>query len=91
MFGISGAEFLVILIVAVAVIPSRHWPDVARALARMVTWVRRMVWKITDASEQIRNQIELERPLDEIIQTTTDDMLDGISSRRTTTKKRRRK
>lgn len=82
MFGISWAEFLVIVLVAVLVIPSRHWPDVARFLARAVTWVRSVVWRITDASEQIRNQIDLERPIDELIKTTTDDLLGDFSSPR---------
>lgn len=82
MFGISWAEFLVIVLVAVLVIPSRHWPDVARFLARAVTWVRRVVWRVTDASEQIRNQIDLERPIDELIKTTTDDLLGDFSSPR---------
>ncbi len=75
MFGISWAEFLVILLVAVIVVPSRMWPDVARMLARVVTFVRRLIWKITDASEQIKEQIELQAPIDELIRTTTDDVL----------------
>ena len=79
MIGISWAEFLVILLVGVVVIPARMWPDVARFLATAITMIRKLIWKITDASEQIRNQIDLEKPIDEIIRTTTDDMLDGIS------------
>ena len=79
MFGISWAEFLVILLVGIVVIPARMWPDVARFLARAITTVRKLIWKITDASEQIRNQIDLEKPIEDIIRTTTDDMLDGIS------------
>lgn len=79
MFGISWAEFLVILLVAVLVIPARMWPDVARFLAGAVTFVRKIIWKITDASEQIRQQIDLEKPIDDLIRTTTSDVLDGIS------------
>ena len=79
MFGISWAEFLVILIVGVLVIPARMWPDVARFLANVVTFIRKLIWKITDASEQIKHQIDLEKPIDDLIRTTTADMLDGIS------------
>lgn len=79
MFGISWAEFLVIIFVAAAVIPARNWPDVARFLARVVNFVRRVIWHITDASERIRDQIDMERPIDEILHTTTDDLLNGIS------------
>lgn len=79
MFGISWPEFLVILLVAVLVIPARLWPDVARFLAGAVNFVRKLVWKITDASEQIKQQIDLEKPIDDLIKSTTADMLDGIS------------
>lgn len=79
MFGISWSEFLVILLVGVLVIPARMWPDVARFLARAVSFVRRIVWKITDASDNIRRQIDLEKPIDDLIRTTTSDVLGGIS------------
>ena len=76
MFGISWSEFLVILLVGVLVIPARMWPDVARFLARAVSFVRRIVWKITDASDNIRRQIDLEKPIDDLIRTTTSDVLE---------------
>ena len=75
MFGISWAEFLVIIIVAVLVIPVRMWPDVARFLARVVNFFRQMMWKITDVSENIKNQIDIEKPIDDLIKSTTDDVL----------------
>jgi Sec-independent protein translocase protein TatA len=67
MFGISGAEFLIILVIAVAVIPARHWPDVARFLARAVKFVRDLVWKITDNVERMRSQIDIEKPIDDLV------------------------
>ncbi|MBE6461849.1 MAG: hypothetical protein E7006_03350 [Alphaproteobacteria bacterium] len=81
MFGISWTEFLVIILVAVLVIPARMWPDVMRWVARMINMVRRIVWKITDVSENIKHQIDLEKPIDDLIRTTTNDVLDGISTR----------
>ena len=69
-------------------IPTRHWPDVARFLARAVKFVRNVVWKITDASEQIKDQIERECPIDEIINTTTDEMIAAVSSPRPLTRKK---
>ena len=86
MFGISWAEFLVILLVAILVVPARYWPDVARALARAVKFVRRIIWKITDASEKIKEQIELEQPINDIVQTTSKEVLDAFS-----VKKKKRK
>ncbi len=80
MFGISGAEFLVIILVAIVVLPARMWPDVARILARAVKFIRAIVWRITDASEQIKENIELEKPIDDLIKTTTDDMLAEFST-----------
>ena len=62
MFGISWGEFFVIVLVGVIVIPARRWPDVARFLARVVKFVRGIIWKITDASENLKTQIELEKP-----------------------------
>lgn len=79
MFGISWSEFLVILLVGVLVIPARMWPDVAKFLAKLITFVRKIIWKITDASEQIKQQIDLEKPIDDLIQTTTADMLNSFS------------
>ena len=80
MFGISWSEFFVIIVVAVLVIPSRLWPDVARFLARLINVVRQIIWKITDASENIKQQIDLEKPIDDLIHSTTNDVLDGFST-----------
>ncbi|MCL2748796.1 MAG: hypothetical protein FWE50_01855 [Alphaproteobacteria bacterium] len=79
MFGISFAEFLVIAIVAMAVIPPKNWPDVARFLARAVKTIRELIWKITDATEQIKEQVERELPIDEIVKKTTDDVMSAFA------------
>lgn len=55
------------------------WPDVARFMARVINAVRQIVWKLTDVSENLKQQIELEKPIDELIQNTTDDVLETIS------------
>ena len=80
MVGISWSEFFVVLLVAVLVIPSRMWPDVARFLAKVVRAVRQIIWKITDASENIKQQIDLEKPIDDLVRTATNDMLNDFSS-----------
>ena len=80
MFGISWAEFLVVLLVGILVIPARMWPDVAKFLARLVGFIRNIVWKISDASEKMKQQIDLEKPLDELLKTTTDDILADFST-----------
>lgn len=87
MFGISWAEFIVILLVAVLVVPARYWPDVARALARAIKFIRKIVWKISDAGEKIKEQIELEEPINEIMNTTTRDVLDAFSVKKKSVKK----
>lgn len=91
MFGISWAEFVVILLVAILVVPARYWPDVARALARTIKFIRGIIWKITDASEKIKEQIELEKPIDDIVNTTTKEVLDSISIKRPKQKRGRAK
>ena len=87
MFGISMAEFIVIVVVAVLVVPSDKWPDVARFIAKIVKFVRGIIWKISDASEQIKTQIDLEKPIDDLLKTTTDDILADFSSKRKRVKK----
>ena len=79
MFGISWAEFFVIILVGILVVPVRLWPDVARFLARMINAVRRIVWKITDVSEDVKRRVELEKPIDDLVQTTTNDVLNSFS------------
>ena len=80
MFGISMAEFLLILVVAIAVIPAKDWPTVARAAARTVKFIRDLIWKISDSAEKIREQIDLEKPIDELSKKTMDDVMDAFSS-----------
>jgi Sec-independent protein translocase protein TatA len=79
MFGISIYEFLLILLVAVLVIPARHWPDIAKFLAQCVKFIRNLIWKITDATENIKERIDRELPIDKIVRQTTDDMLGNFS------------
>ncbi len=67
MFGISWTEFLVILLVAICVVPAKYWPDVARFFARVFKYIRNMVWKLSDFSEQVQKRIELEKPIDDLI------------------------
>ena len=71
MFGISWTEFLVILLVAICVVPAKYWPDVAKFFARVVKYIRKIVWKITDFSEEIQQRIELEKPIDDLIANAT--------------------
>ena len=87
MFGISWAELFVIILVAILIIPSENWPDVAKFLARCVKFIRDLLWKISDASENIKEQIELEKPINDLIKNTTDDVLSSFSSVRKTVKK----
>ena len=87
MFGISGPEFLVVVLVAVLVIPSRMWPDVAKFIAHVIQFIRNLIWRITDASEKIKTQIDLEQPIDELVKTTTDDILADFSTKRKAAKR----
>lgn len=87
MFGIGWAEFFVIILVGIIVIPAENWPEVAKFLAKCVKVIRDLIWKISDASEQIKEQIELEKPINDLIKNTTDDMLGGFSSARPKVKK----
>ncbi len=74
MLGISWTEFLVIILVAICVVPVKNWPEIARFFGRVFKWIRNLVWKITDISEQIQQRIDLEKPIDDLIENATNDM-----------------
>jgi len=76
MFGISIWEFLIIGFIAILVIPVRDWPDVARFGARTIRQIREMIWKITDAAEEIKEQLDIEKPIAELSQQTMDDVME---------------
>ena len=88
MLGISWTEFLVILLVAVCIVPAKYWPDVAKFLARAFKYIRNIVWKITDFSENLQQRIDLEKPIDDLLENATKDVF-GESIKKT--KKRGRK
>ena len=72
MLGISWTEFLVILLVAVCIVPAKYWPDVAKFLARAFKYIRNIVWKITDFSENLQQRIDLEKTIDDLIENEND-------------------
>ena len=74
MFGISWTEFIVILLVAICVVPAKYWPEVAKFFARVVKYIRNIIWKISDFSENLQQRIELEKPIDDLLQSATDNV-----------------
>lgn len=87
MFGISWTEFIVILLVAICVVPAKYWPDVARFFARVFKYVRNLVWKITDVSEQIQQRIDLEKPIDDLLENARNDIFDKQTNKKTRKRK----
>lgn len=75
MFGISWTEFLVILLVAICVVPAKYWPDVARFFARVFKYIRNLIWQLTDFTESVQQRIELEKPIDDLIENATNGVL----------------
>jgi len=90
MLGISWTEFLVILLVAICVVPAKYWPDVARFLGRVFKYIRNIVWKVTDFSENLQQRIELEKPIDDLLQNAANDVF-GETVNKNPRKKRTRK
>lgn len=88
MLGISWAEFLVIVLVAICVVPAKNWPDVARFFGRIFRWIRQIVWRISDVSEQIQQRIDLEKPIDDLLESATNEMFDNVKN---IAKKKRKK
>ena len=89
MFGISWTEFLVILLIAICVVPAKYWPDVAKFLARVFKYVRNIVWKITDFSENIQQRIDLEKPIDDLLESASNDIF-GEPVKKTIKRKRKK-
>jgi Sec-independent protein translocase protein TatA len=80
MFGISGAEFIVILLIAIAVVPAKCWPDVARFFGRAVRYIRDAAGKIQDGIDDMENEIAKDLPIDSLSQKTMDDMIGTFST-----------
>jgi Sec-independent protein translocase protein TatA len=91
MFGVSWTEFLVILLVAICVVPAKYWPDVIRWFARLVKYVRNLIWKITDFSNEIQERIDLEKPIDDLIQNATNDVFTKPTKQKKLVKRVRKK
>jgi Sec-independent protein translocase protein TatA len=80
MFGISGSEFLVILIIAIAVVPAKEWPAVARFFCKAVRYFRNVIGKIQDGIDEVENEITKDLPIDKLSQKTMDDMIETFST-----------
>jgi Sec-independent protein translocase protein TatA len=80
MLGISGMEFLVIVIVAIAVVPAKSWPDVARAVGKTVRYIRNIMGKIQDGIDGLENEMAKDLPIDSLSQKTMDDMVETFST-----------
>ena len=91
MFGISWAEFLVIVLVAICVVPVRYWPDVARFMGRVFKYIRDLVWKINDVSSEIQHRIDLEKPIDDLLHNATNEAFSKktIKKKKTVRKKKK--
>lgn len=93
MFGISATEFIVILLVAICVVPAKYWPEIARFFARVVKYIRKIIWQITDFSDAVQQRIDLEKPIDDLIQNASDNMFGEkiTKPKKKTVKKARKK
>jgi Sec-independent protein translocase protein TatA len=80
MFGISGAEFIVILMIAIAVIPAKQWPAVARFFGRAIRYMRDVAGKIQDGIDSMEDEIAKDLPIDNLSQKTMDDMIETFST-----------
>ena len=91
MFGISWTEFLVVLLVAICVVPAKYWPDVMKFFARVFKYIRNIVWKVSDFSENLQQRIDLEKPIDDLLENATNDMFGERVTKTTIKKKQTRK
>ena len=87
MFGISWTEFLVILLVAICVVPAKYWPEVARFFARVFKYIRNLIWQITDFTESVQQRIELEKPIDDLLENATKNVFESGKVKKTSKNK----
>ena len=90
MLGISWTEFLVILLVAICVVPAKYWPDVARFFARVFKYIRNLIWQISDFTESVQQRIELEKPIDDLLENATKNVFESRKVKKTSKSKRPR-
>ena len=70
MFGISGGEFLVVLVVIILVVPPRRLPDVAKFVGRAVRYIRGVISKIQDEVDELEREIPVsQKDMDDMIET----------------------
>ena len=87
MLGISWTEFLVILLVAICVVPAKYWPEVARFFARVFKYIRNLIWQITDFTESVQQRIELEKPIDDLLENATKNVFESGKVKKTSKNK----
>ena len=69
-----------ILIIAIAVVPAKDWPDVLRFFGKLARYVRNIVWEIQDGLDNMENEIAKDLPVDELTQKTMSDMIETFST-----------
>jgi hypothetical protein len=77
------------LLVAICVVPAKYWPDIARFFAKTVKYVRNLVWKINDFSEEIQQRIELEKPIDDLISNAAENVFLGDDTKHKKSRKKK--
>ena len=89
MFGISWTEFLVILLVAICVVPAKNWPSVMRFFARVFKYIREIVWKVSNFSDEVQRRIELEKPIDDLIVGGANEIFGDVRKKKSKTLKKK--
>ena len=67
--------------------PVKNWPDVARFFARVFKYIREIIWKVSDFSQEIQQRIELEKPIDDLINGATDEFFNTSTVKKSKIKK----
>ena len=87
MLGISWTEFLVIILVAICVVPAKHWPDVAKFLGRIFKYIRNLIWKVSDFTDEMQHRLDMDKPIDDLLQNVTNDVLGKNKKKKKISKK----
>ena len=78
MFGISVYELFIIFLVFIIFVPVKNWADVIKFFAKIITYIKDLFNSLIDVGNSLKEKIELEKPIDDLLKTTKEEIYKNI-------------
>lgn len=78
MFGISIYELFIIFFVFIIFIPVKNWADVIKFFAKITLVIKDIFNSLIQATDNLRERIEIEKPIDDLLQNTKEEIYKNI-------------